>query len=27
MADINSSGFMKSSIDRAGLTGVRAAGR
>jgi len=26
MAGINASGFMKSSIDRAGLTGVRAAG-
>jgi ABC-type amino acid transport substrate-binding protein len=25
MADIQASGFMKSSIDRAGLTGVRAA--
>jgi polar amino acid transport system substrate-binding protein len=27
MKDIGASGFMKSSIDRAGLTGVRAAGR
>jgi polar amino acid transport system substrate-binding protein len=27
MADVRASGFMKSSIDRAGLTGVRAAGR
>jgi hypothetical protein len=27
MAGINASGFMKSSIDRAGLTGVRAASR